>query len=402
VPGRAFRITATGTVVSLLAPSRARAEISVAARGVDLSEGAPWAAAVAASLGKDAGEIPRYLEGAEGIAEGDVRITVAEGALAVSGSAGSRHLTVRGVPLRDVKVEGDFDGGKGPARWSARGTGSFGEGAVRFEAGSTASGGTEGSASVDRLEIAQALSLLRQGNAAGLRGTVRARVEAREGPRGWEIPRLLAETQELSAGGMKFADVRAEGQLGITEGRFSASSSSPRIAADGAVQRGSGWPLTFRVTAAELPTSFLLAAAGRADTPSGGTWSAEAGGVIRLGDLLEGKRFPGETFPVLHAGVRSMAPSVGDVRFEDCRVSGRRQGDALVGEIETRFPDTRLAWTLNLRDPLGFRLEGPFSLGEADAAAPKDGKRRFSLQGRAEVEGGNAATVVARGLRVSV
>jgi translocation and assembly module TamB len=42
---------------------------------------------------------------------------------------------------------------------------------------------------------------------------------------------------------------------------------------------------------------------------------------------------------------------------------------------------------VNLREPLGFRLEGPFSLGEADTAAPKDGKRRFSLKGRAAIEG---------------
>jgi autotransporter translocation and assembly factor TamB len=82
-----------------------------------------------------------------------------------------------------------------------------------------------------------------------------------------------------------------------------------------------------------------------------------------------------------------MAPSVGDLRFEDCRIEGRRKGDSLTGEIGTRFPDTRLSWSLNLRDPLGFRVEGPFSLVEADGAAPKDGKRRFSLQGRAEVEG---------------
>jgi autotransporter translocation and assembly factor TamB len=143
----------------------------------------------------------------------------------------------------------------------------------------------------------------------------------------------------------------------------------------------------FRVGAVEIPTSFLLAAAGRGELPSGGTWNADGDGVIRVGDLLEGKGTFAEAFPALHASIRSGAPSVGEVRFEDFRVSGNRQGDSVSGEIGARSPATRLAWAVNLREPLGFRVEGPFSLGEAENAAPKDGKRRLSLQGRAEIEG---------------
>jgi autotransporter translocation and assembly factor TamB len=388
VPGRAFRVTAKGTVVSLLAPSRARAEIAVAARDVDLSEGARWATAVAASLGQPAGDVPRYLAGAEGVGEGDVRVTVGEGgAIALTGVARSRALGVRGVPLRDLKVEGEFDTSKGPARWAARGSCAFGDGALRFEAHRAEPGYMEFAGSVDRLEIAQALSLLRQGNQAGLRGILKARLDAREGPGGWEVPVLVAETKELALGEMKFADVRLEGKLGGTDGKFNASSSSPRIAVDGEVRREPGWPVTFRVAAVDVPTAFLLAAAGRGESPSGGTWNADGGGVIRLGDLLGGKGVSGEAFPALHATVRSGAPSVGEVRFEDFRVSGSRQGESIRGEIEARFPATRLAWSVNLREPFGFRVEGPFSLGEAETAAPKDGKRRFSLQGRAEVEG---------------
>src|SRR5512134_193954 len=325
VPGSAFQVTATGTVVSLLTPSRARAEIAVTAQDVDLSEGARWATAVAASLGQQAGNVPHYLAGAEGVAEGALRVTIAEGVLELAGSARSRLLGIRGVPLRDVRVEGEFDSSKERVRWSGRGTCAFGDGAVRIEARRPATGDIEVTGSVDRLEIAQALTLLKQGNRAGLRGILQARAEAKEGPGGWEVPSLVAETKELALGEMRFADVRLEGHLGTADGKFTASSSSPRVTVDGVVQRGSGWPVKFGVAAAEIPTSFLLAAAGRGELPSGGTWNADVDGVVRVGDLLEGKGAFAEVFPALHASVRSGAPSVGEVRFEDFRVSGNRQ-----------------------------------------------------------------------------
>jgi hypothetical protein len=387
VPGRAFRVTATGTVASPLAPSRTRAEIAVAARDVDLSESARWATAVAASLGKDAGELPRYLSGMEGAAEGDAQVSIAAGSLGISGSARSRRLVVRGVPLPDVKAAGRYSATAGSVRWDARGDGRLGDGSVWIRTQRGGDGDTELSGGCERLEIAHLFSLLRRENPVGVRGALDAQFQLKEGPHGWEVPHAVAEAKELAAGAMKFADVRAGGNLGASEGKFSASSSSPRLTLAGEVRREVGWPVKFGVSAVEVPTSFLLAVAGRGDVPSGGTWNADAGGEVRVGDLLAGKRLPGEVFTALHASFRSSAPSVGDARFEDFRVSGNRQGDSIRGEIEIRLPATRLAWAVNLREPLGFRLEGPFSLGEADGAAPKDETRRFSLQGRAEIEG---------------
>jgi hypothetical protein len=387
VPDRAFRVTATGTAVSLMGPSRARADIAVSAREIDLSEGARWAAAVAVSLGREAGEIPRYLEGADGFAASDARITVADGAVSVSAVARAGRVTVRGVPLRDLNVAGEFDGTGEPARWSARGSGRLGDGAVQVEARGTGTGGTEFAGSVDRLEIAHALSLIRQGNGARVQGTVHARLEAREGTRGWEVPRFVAETKELSVGEVKISAVRAEGRLDAAEGKFSAYAAYPRVTAEGTVHREAGWPVSFRAAAVEVPTSFLLAIAGAKGVSSGGTWNGEAGGVVRLGDLIEGGKAPVEAFPAIEAAFRSEAPSVGEARFGGCRLQGKRLGDSIVGEIETASPVTRLSWSVNLREPLGFRLEGPFSLGEAVAAVPKDDVRRYSLRGRVEVEG---------------
>ena len=387
LPGLALKVTAVGTVASLLKPSRARADITVALRDIDLSEGGRWVTAVAASLGKDAGELPHYLAGAEGMAEGDARLAFSSGNLELSGSARSRRLSVRGVPLHDMTAEGEY-GLKGESpRWSARVSGELGDGTVRLEARGAAAGSAEASGSIERLEIAQALSLLKQGNPSGLRGILESRLAMKEGPRGWEVPRIVAETKELSVGNVKFADVHAEGSLGIAEGKFSVSSSSPRVTLTGEVRRGDGWPAKFSLAVADVPTSFLLAAAGRAGKPSEGFWSAEADGVLQVGDLLEGERLSVDTVPALQATIRSKGPSVGDLRFEECRATGRRQGDTIAGDIETRLPDTRLSWSVDLREPFGFRVEGPFSFGEAGTAVPKDEKRHYSLRGRAELEG---------------
>jgi len=75
------------------------------------------------------------------------------------------------------------------------------------------------------------------------------------------------------------------------------------------------------------------------------------------------------------------------MRFGECRASGRKRGDIFEGEVLTRAPDSRLAWSISLREPFGFRLEGPFSLGDPGNGTVRDGSRRFSLHGRAQIEG---------------
>ncbi|MBE0603626.1 MAG: translocation/assembly module TamB domain-containing protein, partial [Deltaproteobacteria bacterium] len=181
--------------------------------------------------------------------------------------------------------------------------------------------------------------------------------------------------------------MRAEGNLGFAAGRFSVGSASPRMSIAGDILRGGGWPATIALSASALPTSFLLAAAGRTDNVSEGAWSMDAGGVVHLADLAEGKPLAPETFPVLHGSVHAEGPAVGMVRFREIRASGSRQGDVLAGELLSGGPDTRLAWELSLREPFGFRLEGPFSVGEPLNGLPKDDKRRVSVRGSARIAG---------------
>jgi len=67
-------------------------------------------------------------------------------------------------------------------------------------------------------------------------------------------------------------------------------------------------------------------------------------------------------------------------------VSGKKNGDALMGEVWSRTPDTRLAFSVGLREPFGFRVEGPFSIGTA-GNGKEGGKARFALSGRVEIGG---------------
>ena len=106
-----------------------------------------------------------------------------------------------------------------------------------------------------------------------------------------------------------------------------------------------------------------------------------------MADILEGRPLSPGVFPALHGSVLATNLSVGEVRFGEFRASGRKRGDALEGELLTRAPDSRLAWSVTMREPFGFRLEGPFSLGDPGYGTAKNGNRRFSLHGRAQIEG---------------
>jgi hypothetical protein len=384
IPATAFKVTAVGTMTDLLDPEKARGDVSVAAREIDLAQSARWASAVASSLGEEPETVRAYFEGVSGIGEADGRVSLSHGALTVSGNIRFPDMAVRGIPLRSVKAEGGYEGADG--RWSARGEGRFGDGLVHAEAKGAALQGAEVRAEIRKLEISQALSLLRRKGLEEVRGALDARVEARQGPQGWEFPHASAASKELSFGAVRLSDVRVEGNLGATAGKVAIEAASPRLALTGDVQRGGGWPANFSLTAAALPTSLLLAAAGRTDIPSGGQWSVEIGGMVRLENLVEGKPISPEAFPALRGSVAGVAPSVGEARFGEFRISGDRKGDSLIGELVTKAPDTRLSWEVSLREPFGFRLEGPFSFG-AQNGSPKDEKAYLAFRGHTLVHG---------------
>jgi hypothetical protein len=387
VPARGLKVTAVGTVTSPLDRSRMSSEFTVAAREIDLSDTARWVSVGAKSLGEDAGEASRYLAGIEGRGEADGRIRVAEGIVEATGLFRAPAVGVRGVPLRALQAEGEYRRAGSAARWNARADGSFGDGAFHVAANSGEGNGTGIEGNVEGMEIAQAFSLLRRDNPREVRGTVDARFAARHGPKGWELSRFTAGTEELAMGPARLSSVRAEGSLGAADGTFSIRAESPRVRIEGEVNRVDGWPTKVSLSAAEVPTSFLLEAARRSGVPSGGTWSAEAGGVIRLADIAGGRPLSPEVFPALQASIRAGDPSFGELRFGECSASGRKRGDVFEGEVLTRAPDSRLSWSVSLREPFGFRLEGPFTLSEQGTGAANNGGRRFSLRGRAEIEG---------------
>ena len=356
-------------------------------REIDLADSARWVSAVAASLGADAGGASRYLAGIEGKGEADGRIRIAAGKVEVTGKFQAARVDVRGVPLRALRAEGKFGSAGSADGWDARAEGKFGDGAFHVAANGDGGNGTGIEGKAEGIEIAQVFSLLRRDNPGEVKGTVDAGFAVRRGPIGWEVPRFTAGTEKLSVGPAQLSGVRAEGRLGAADGTFSFRSASPPVRIDGEVQRSDGWPTKMSLTASEVPTSVLLIAGGRSGISSGGVWNAEAGGVIRLADIVEGGPLSPAVFLALHGSVRATNPSVGEVRFGEFRASGRVRGDVFEGEVLTSAPDSRLAWSVSLREPFGFRLEGPFSLGDPGNGTAKNAIRRFSLRGRAQIEG---------------
>ncbi|MBP2687269.1 MAG: hypothetical protein H6Q81_2174, partial [Deltaproteobacteria bacterium] len=387
VPAQRFKATAEGMWTSPLDPPRTASEWTVAVREIDLADSDRWVSAVAASLGADAGGASRYLAGIEGKGEADGTIRVAAGKVEATGRFRAPRVEVRGVPLRTLRVEGEFGRAGSADLWNARAEGTFGDGTFHVAANGDGGNGTGIEGKVEGIEIAQVFSLLRRDNPGEVKGTVDARFAARRGPIGWEVSRFTAGTEKLSVGPVRFSGVRAEGRLGTADGTFSVHAASPTVRIDGEVQRSDGWPTKVSLTASEVPTSFLLVVGGRSRIPSGGAWSAEAGGVVRLADIVEGGPLSPGVFTALHGSVWATDLSVGEVRFGECRASGTKRGDTIEGEVLTRAPDSRLAWSISLREPFGFRLEGPFSLGAPGNGTAKNGKRRFSLRGRAQIEG---------------
>ena len=387
VSAQRFKATAGGTWTTPFDPSRTASEWTVAVREIDLADSARWVSAVAASLGSNAGGASRYLAGIEGKGEAEGRIRARAGKVEATGTFQAARVDVRGVPLRALRVEGKFGSAGSADGWDARAEGNIGDGSfhVATNGGGGNGIGIEGKGT--GIEIAQVFSLLRRENPGEVRGAVDAGFAVRRGPVGWEVPRFTAGAEKISVGPTQFSGVRAEGRLGVADGTFFFRSASPQVRIDGEVQRSDGWPTKVSLTASEVPTSFLLVAGGRSGISSGGVWSAESGGVIRLADLVEGAPVSPGVFSALHGSVRVTNLSVGEMRFGECSASGRMRGDLFEGEVLTRSPDSRLAWSVSLREPFGFRLDGPFSLGDPGNGTAKSGNRRYSLRGRVQIEG---------------
>ena len=362
-------------------PPRTRANLSVSAHDIDLSESGKWVSAVMPSLGKDPGTIRGYLDGTSGMAEADARIGIGRGAIDIQGSVRSARIDVRGIPLAASRRRANTRTDGGGALVGAGGR----EARRRrrpVSAEAPTGGRAEASARVSGLRISQAALPAEAERPTGARrgsstpGSRRFKV-----PTGWEIPRLTAESKELSVGGARFADVRVEGTLGAETGTVFRPDRPPPGCRSRAISGGEGNGATdFSLSVSGLPTSFLLAAAGRTGADAEGMWSRRRPrGWSTWRSCSREARSLRIRSPSFAPRFVPKGPAAGHGALPGIRVSGTRQGDGIAGELLTEGPETRLAWEVSLREPFDFRLQGPFSIGDPLNGRPTDDKRRVSV-----------------------
>jgi autotransporter translocation and assembly factor TamB len=387
IPAPIAKATAAGTFTGPLSAKPLSVEATVAVRDIDFSEGTRWITAVLASLGKETAEAARHTSGLSGSGNGDLQISIAPGAYSLTGSLHSPELRIRGIRAREVSLAGGWVRSGSDDSWKAEVGGKVEEGVLRMT-GEGKDGSSEISGTIDRLDLGRAISLFARDRGPALHGSASATFAARSGNSGWELDRLSASVPRLTIDNAVLEGVSAEGSLGAVAGRFLVSAQSPEMRITADVRRGGDWPVTFAFAAAGVPTQILLSAAGRAGLASGGKWSAEAEGTVSAAALLSEKTFPPEAVSALRVSLAAAAPSVSGVAFEELRVNGKKDGDALAGEVWSRNPDTRLAFAVNLREPFGFRVEGPFSFQKAaNGKGKEEGRTRFSLSGKTAIAG---------------
>ncbi len=387
IPAAVAKATATGTFTGPLSAKPFAIEAAIAVRDIDFSEGPRWLAAVLVSLGKEPDEAARYIAGLAGSGSADLQVSIVPEVYSFTGSLHSPELRIRGIRASDVSMEGGWKRSGTEKAWKATVGGKVGEGALRMT-GEGKGGTAEISGSIDHLDVGQAISSIARGRGPFFKGSASIRFAARDGEKGWELNRFSASVPRLSVDNTVLEGVSAEGSLGAATGRFLLAAQSPGIRLTADVLRGGEWPVIFTLSASGVPTDFILSAAGRAGLASSGKWSAEAEGTVSAAGILSGKAFSPEAVSALRFSLSATAPSVAEVAFEEMQVDGKKEGDVLAGEIRSRNPDTRLPFSFSLREPLEFRVEGPFSFATAaNGKGKEEQKARFALSGTAEIRG---------------
>jgi autotransporter translocation and assembly factor TamB len=156
----------------------------------------------------------------------------------------------------------------------------------------------------------------------------------------------------------------------------------------------------------------LLDAIGRPDPAAKGTWDAVAEGTMKVEDLLAGRNIRPEAFSAFRFSVTASSPVLSGVSFGALSAAGKKEDDVLVGEIESRLPESRLSFSLSLREPFGFRVEGPYAVGQPagpaatggfpgasreNAQADGNGIARVGIAGRMQIDGSLFALENSRG-----
>ena len=387
VPASVAKATATGTVTAPLSAESRALEATVAVRDIDFSDGSRWITGVLASLGKDATGAARYTAGLSGSGKADFRLTVGSRAYAVSGSLRSADLRLKGARFREVSMEGAWNHSEAVETWKAHADGKMGDGTFRLD-GSGKNGSTEIAGALDMLDIGQVVPLIVPWTGPRIEGVAGVRFAAGIRDDGWVLDRASISAQRVAIDNAVLTGVSGEGSIGSAGGRFVLSVQSPGINVTANVHRGGEWPTAVTLIANDVPTGFLLSAWGRKGTVSGGKWRVEAEGEVKAASLLSERVVLADAVSDLRFSVSGGSPSVSEVAFGEVTVSGRKEGDILTGEASSRSPDTRLAFSMILREPYRFRVDGPFSFRSAENGKGKDeAKARFDVSGRAEIAG---------------
>ncbi len=402
VPAEVANITAAGTLTGPMSRDPFLLEATVAARGIEFARCRPWVAAVLTSLGRSPQPADRYAAGLAGTGSADIELSVGHDAVSVSGTAELPKLAWRGIEARAVLVDGGVSVRGRDVRWNAKAGGVAADGTFALEAHGTP-GDAEAKASLAKVDLGAVLSAVspEYGRRAG--GAVALELRAHYGTNGWEIGQLSASAPRITAGGAVLERVTAEATLGAVAGQVAVAADSPALRASAVVRREAGWPARVRVAADNVPTALLTAVAGRSDLASSGRWKAEGEATVRLGDLSDSRKPVRDSVQDLRFSIAASETQIGGIGFDAADADGRKDGDAVTGRIRTRAPDAGLAFSIALREPYAFRLDGPFVLGRR-GPAPADtangngeGKARLFLTGNARVEGALGAPGDTRG-----
>jgi len=415
VPADVGKVTAVGTISGTVSQKPVRLESTISARDIDFSLVGEWGAAVLSSLGKDPSQFRRQASGMSGTGTADLQLSVAREAFSVSATLSSPEVGFPGTSAREVSVSGNWRETSSGSRWGFHAGGQFGGGKFGLEGmGEGARGRIKGT--IEEVDLETVASIADRKSAPRIRGKVSLRMEAGMGPKGWEIDSFSASVPRLAAGRMTIEGVSAEGSLGGSSGKFSILSSSPKVRILATVSREKGWPVAISVKAAGVPTEMLLEATGQDTSGAGGSWDLDAEGVVLGEEIVEGKGLRPGAITECRFSLSASSPSLSGVSFEGLHAEGKREGDVLTGRISTRHPDSDLSYTLSIREPYGFRVEGPFSMerhtgmsagkefpsAPGEASSPEeDGETQLSVAGGLEITGSLLALKDFRGsLRV--
>lgn len=396
-------VTASGTVTGPLCAEPFHLEATVTARDVDLSQAGPWGRALLTSTGGDPAVLPAFVGEMGGAASASIRLAAGRGLFSLSGVVEVPQLRLKGAPVQGFRLEGEWEKGGSRPGWRAAASGGIAGGSFRARGHGTGDGGAveiEGEG-IDVGRAAEAAGA-RWGKQAEGAASLALAAELRGGK--WMVSRLALSSPEISFAGTKWRGVVVSGSLDAASGRLVASARSPAVSVAVDLRRAPGWPASVTFRAEDVPVSAIAAAGGGAAAGAEGSLSAEGSSSVRAGDLFDARKSPVEAIEALQFAAVARALSFSGVTLGGVSVQGRKEKDALRGEIRTAAPESSLSYSLALREPFPFTVEGSFGLAAAGGFGQEAGNGGvlLSLSGRAAVEGALRAIERASGtLRVA-